>query len=203
MKLLLLTIITALPLAADWATGFGLNFRNTSGYVTDPAHTKYVLDDSTHSVTIDGVTIPLAWSGTPTSYDIDNSVDARLAGTMYASGMYELSITVPAAGVYKIRVGLGAVNFPATETLQVCDGTCSSVILTIGPTANGSNSVIDATGTDLSAASWPSTNAEATITLTTTTLVFHVPVSGRLGTVIFRQVLAPSITGAVYPLIIY
>src|SRR5208283_2713350 len=147
----------------------------------DPAYAVFdnCLNDGTNQQTqtnSNGQSVTWQWSqkcnGT---LDQNSGLDPRLAGidNVYtASGGETLTITVPQAGTYNIGFATG------TSVGNQCgggkcpnfifkDGASGTQLFTVNP---GTGHFIDAANNNWTAAQWPTSNQEQTVTLTGTTL---------------------------------
>ena len=148
---------------------YGINFRASSGYVTDGANETYSLGEA--SVTRGGLTFGWGSDNSVTTRDRSSSGDRRLAGILFrgngAGSVITFTITLPSTGDWIIRPGFG----PATSTQQQYvtfrDNTTS--FASFSNIATGANEFADATGVVRTAAAWPGSNASISRTFTTTT----------------------------------
>lgn len=149
------------------AVNLGINFRATAIYVTDAAGQTYSIADA-YPQTRGGSTF--GWTTAVDSRDRTTGQDVRLAGNCQQanSGTQAIFRFNCPAGEYKIRLALGdAGGSQAKQYLQIRDSDSSTALLTIDDTSGtGNNAFDDATGVERSAAAWPGSNAEATITTT-------------------------------------
>lgn len=175
IRVLAALLVSLFPflLHAQWKVG--LNFRATSGYVTDGADEVYVLGEtvSTTRKTLNGNEITFQWDMVSTA-DRSTSYDVRLAGLNFQSNngtQRTLTITLPAAGTYNIRLSMGdALANQANQWLRVLDN--ASTLFTIdkhGVAHTGAAYFWDAAGTDRSAAAWPGSNTSVQHAFATTT----------------------------------
>lgn len=161
-------------------TTYAVNFRATSGYVTDGAGEDYNLGE-VYPVNRQGFN--QGWVGSAygdTARNRSNTNDRRLAGMNQvpnAASQYTFRIQVASAGQYSLRMALGdASNAQSYQYIQVLDSDNSTVLATIDDTngTTASNSFDDATGTQLTAANWVTSNTAVTITLSGTSCYFRV-----------------------------
>jgi hypothetical protein len=144
----------------------GINFRASSGYVTDGANFTYSLGVA-HPETRNGVTFGWEISGVPVA-NRSTSYDVRLAGIAYESndGSHQRAFRVdlPTAGTYAIRLALGdATSGQGYQYAQFRDDT--TAFATIADTdGTAAANFDDATGTGYSAAAWPGSNTAITHT---------------------------------------
>lgn len=145
----------------------GINFRSTSGYVTDGANEVYCLGDQ-YPTTRGGVTF--GWSTVVSIRDRSASVDRRLAGTNFASsiGIY-FRLDLPSAGQYDIHLAVG----DATNLNRV-EWDLNDTTTNLAQYRNGGNQLVqqfmDASGVIREVANWPSQEVKITKTFATTQL---------------------------------
>ncbi len=156
----------------------GTDFRSGAAYVTDPAGCTYEIGyygnlTSYPRTTPQGNTVgyePHALNADVR--DRDNSVDPRLAGFTFTDTTHQLvfRIDLPAAGDYNIGLACGDV-FSATGAnyIELFDNTTSLGVLINGSTS-GANRWLDATGTERTNVTWPTSNAMVTKTFASTIL---------------------------------
>lgn len=143
----------------------GINFRASTGYVSDGANEYAQLVPSSGgnypTTTPQGNTV--GWEGTAylqvATRDRSATVDHRLAGMNYANtaAIANYRIDLPAAGTYGIRLAAGDAGFSSATQVELFDSTTSLGVLASGVVAAGS--FIDAAGTTYTAANWPANNA--------------------------------------------
>ena len=170
----------------SWSTEKGLNFRDTSAYVTDGANETYVLRSTgselgptysgvTPYTTIDGDDIYLGYEsggGTDGERDREQTIDRRIAGVHFKSNTAQATfrIDLPQAGTYAIRLAFGDYWYTTRNYWQIVDD--ATVLETVDKTGTESsaNSFLDATGTAYSAANWPTSNTPKEYTFNSTIL---------------------------------
>jgi hypothetical protein len=162
----------------------GLNFRATSGYVTDGTNETYVLASDTYPTTRGGVTFGYT-SGMPSSNGRNRSagVDRRLAGMHFDGGTAdaEFRLDLPAAGTYEVRMALGDVTGGNTHGGDLTDGV--STLISIPNAVNASPNVFtDATDVGHTAGNWPNNNNPASVVFSTTTAFFNFVGTGNVCT---------------------
>jgi hypothetical protein len=163
------------------------DFRNTSGYVTDPsgctgAQGELYNASTPHIYTMNGTgqtvgagvvspTPPFSCAAaTFPSLDIFVQ-DPRLSGSGYQGpgicGVFRVDL--PSTGTYKIHLAVGQENNARTGNLvYIYDNL--TLKATIGPTNTGANSFMDASGAALTYSSWISAGgAQISLTFATTT----------------------------------
>jgi len=172
MMRLLLVLFAVLPLLAtdlDWKVG--INFRATSDYVTDGDDEVYCLGEtsSTQRTTNNGNSITFQWSAEVQLRNRNSGTDRRLAGSNSLSDndAQTLTITLPQAGQYYIRLALGDYSYnQVANYIQVRDN--GTPLLTVDdPT--GPRHWDDAEGTDFTDTTWPEGNVAVLVTFSTTT----------------------------------
>lgn len=158
------------------ATKIGINCRNTAGYVTDGADQTYWLGEA-YPVVRAGWTFGETLNGGRSGGDTTTSGDVRLAGYVYNGSTgttFNLRVDLPAAGAYKVRLAMGNQLLGlADNKVVIKDG--STPLLTIGPHSYSVGNYYDAADALLSAANWPGSNTQATLTFSGT--VMNVEVS--------------------------
>lgn len=153
----------------------GINFRATSGYVTDSAGETYCLAES-YPTTRGGWTFGWvnAINNDGGSRDRDSAIDRRLAGQNFQwndGTQSTFQVDLPSAGTRSVRLALGDAGFgPGYSYCQIKDG--STPLLTVTDT-NGTAANVwdDATGVGRGPSSdWVTNNAASSLTFTGTTL---------------------------------
>jgi hypothetical protein len=138
----------------------GFDFRNTSGYVTDPANCTYVLLET--SATRGGFTF--GWDQVANNVgvsDRNSGTDARLAGVFIDYGPPVSTFTVSSgfsAGTYNIDLALGDYSYThANLKAEFFDNTTS--LFAVSGSTSGSNRFLDATGVARTPSGWVSSHA--------------------------------------------
>lgn len=148
----------------------GINFRATSGYVTDAAGETYSLGEA-YPTTRGGVTF--GWSVNLTSQTRDRFTtgDRRLAGLAFTNSLSDyFRIDLPAAGLYDVHLAMGDHGNMQQCRWDLKDTT--SILKSYGtvthdvPAAN----YCDASDVIRSEANWPSQEIKTTQTFATTQL---------------------------------
>lgn len=118
---------------------YGFNFRASSGYVTDPAGTTYILVQA-YPQTRNGITFGWTSStGALNSRDRSTGVNARVAGIMFPDSVGTFRVDLPAAGTYNIGCAIGDAAFDqGNQYIEIFDGAASlwSMQTSVGPGAN-------------------------------------------------------------------
>ena len=111
----------------------GINFRATSGYVSDPIGTTYANLDL-YPTTRAGTTFGYKAGVTPQTRDRSVSVDARIAGSWQHSNALGTKVTFlydVGAGSYELRLAVGDASFGTVNSIVVTDGDGGDVLGTI------------------------------------------------------------------------
>lgn len=185
----LLLVLMAVSAIADTWTTAGFNFRSTSGYVTDPSGTTYVLPSD--GSTGDGaypVNRNLVGSGLQVTFGLNTIADnrrdrnafagasARLSGFSFKSNALspaynEFRLLLPNAGQYNIRLAAGDFqNARTNQRVRIIDSDGSTVLADINAASVPQFRYMDATGVvRTSDTDWLTNNAAASITFSGTT----------------------------------
>jgi len=148
------------------ALDVGINFRATSGYVTDGAGETYCLAADTYPTTRSGVTF--GWSTAAAAIDRNAGVDRRFAGIGYLSASADyFQVDLPATGDYDIYFAAGDYSSSNAAKWSLRDN-ATSFASTTGFTS-AADRFKDATDTEYSSAAWPGSNTKATRTFASTT----------------------------------
>lgn len=192
----LFLVLIFVNVAQAW-TEIGLNFRATSGYVTDEANQTYVLGD-TYPTTRGGVTFGFDSALVDGTRDRSTSVDVRLAGINQSptDSVRNFRVDLSATGDYVICIAAGDAVFSQSNLyLEVLDDSTSK--FTLG--CSGSNCLVggnffDASDTERTAAAWPAgqTCVAATFATTTFKLKLGTGSGSTLGTVAHLQIYSGS-----------
>ena len=152
----------------------GIDFRQTAGYVTDPANATYDLG-AAYPVIQNGATF--GWTSpnqTSAARNRNTSVDARLAGvnqvyTSNQTGRWRLDLPTP--GTYIIRVAIGDQGFAHPyQSIRIYDGTTLLTTVT-APNGTGLNQYLDASGVvRTSDTDWAQNEVGIPLTFATTNL---------------------------------
>jgi hypothetical protein len=151
----------------------GVDFRATSGFVTDPAN---CYGDTAGAVGPPGnfpIVTPqgnnVGWSFVSPSavinnQDISSIIDPRLAGNAYITGTTfngTYTIQLPSSGTYKINLALGdAANGQGPMTIAIFDDT-TLLVTPVNAASSGAGQWFDATGTlRTSASAWVTANPQ-------------------------------------------
>jgi len=153
----------------------GINFRATSGYVTDAASETYSLGEA-YPVTRGGLTFGFASSNTTNSRDRSTGVDPRLAGMSFkannAGATLDFKLDLPSGpGTYTIRLALGDMSSAQGIKAVIKDGVGGTVLATIQPGLVNAGEFADATGVTRTAAAWPGSNVSTNLVFAGSQLV--------------------------------
>ncbi len=153
----------------------GVNFRSTSGYVTDGANETYCLGDI-YPTTRGGVTFGwISGHATGVNRDRNSGNDRRLAGfngTGNSGTQAQFQLDLPASGSWTIHLALGDASYAqGYEYVRIKDGSGGSALLTIDDTdGTSANHFDDAGGNDRTAAAWPGSEVGVSVTFSGSTL---------------------------------
>lgn len=143
----------------------GIDFRATSGFVTDPANCDYEIGTTANYPRTTAQGNSVGWEDAPGGTRNRNAaVDARVAG-LHFNGTSILVATryridLPSAGNYKFRAAAGDTSNPSTVELELFDDVTSLGNLVTRHTAITSGSFYDATDVQrANAADWVTNNA--------------------------------------------
>lgn len=155
---------------------FGFDFRETSGYVTDPANCTYVVGD-TYPTPRNGITF--GWTSIIGLNLRDRDVTyPRIAGLNFSAPALTFQVDLPASGVWNVQLGCGDwSSSKLVGTIVIADG--GSTLLTISH-VSATNGLYDATDTDYTAANWNTSESPVPLTFSGTTL--NMTISAGLGT---------------------
>lgn len=180
----------------------GIDFRATSGYVTDPADHTYEISITANYPRTTAQGNNVGWETVSDSRNRSTSPDARLAGIHRTTGttVTTYRIDLPATGDYKIRLAAGDYSYSAGIKVEIFDTTTSLGIIADTSTT-ASQRFRDATDAEHTAANWPANNASVTKTFASTILRAKVgDTAGGGGVIACLYVEAASTTHtAAYP----
>lgn len=162
-------------LGAVTAGGFqiGFDFRNTSGYVTDPTDCVFQ-GGETYPATYTpaaGGSFTAGWNFDESSgtRNRDNTLDPRLAGLLFDTSLTRFfRLDLPSAGNYEVRLAMGDGVYASGAYWQLYDGV--TLLATFSGATSGGH-FLDANGTDRTAAAWPGSNTPVTFTFAGTQLI--------------------------------
>lgn len=135
----------------------GLNFRATSGYVSDGADETYVLHSDAYPTTRNGVTFGWEVPGIE-SRDRNAGLDRRLAGINFdrAEANKGFRVDLPATGTYALRAAFGDAGGNNYYDFALQDD--ATVFKTFAATLLTAAAFSDATGAILTSTDWPGSN---------------------------------------------
>lgn len=151
----------------------GWNFRADAGFVTDGANETYMLaasdtNSGQYPITRNGMTF--GWNGIIGRQDRQSGNDRRLAGINYLNdNPCNFRVDLLNAGTYVIHLALGDPDggFSGSESVEIRDD--STLLATIDYAGNVSQRFDDATGTQLTEVTWPTTEVGVSLAFATTT----------------------------------
>lgn len=158
----------------------GLNFRATSGFVTDISPATFQVTGSINYpfTSPQGNAIgveTISGSGIGTR-DRNASLDARLAGINFqnndGSSFAVYRIALPLAGTYNIRLAAGDASGQANVSILLKDS--ATTFATITGTTSAANRWFDATNVERTNITWPTSNVILSRTFTST--IFRIQV---------------------------
>ncbi len=163
--------VTASGGGGGWQRGF--DFRNTAGYVSDPAGDSPVLSTTAYPTLNNGVTFGWVRTALVQARDRNAHQDPRLAGLNFSTNgtPATFNVDLPAAGTYNVSLAMGDAGYQQCWVqcqIQLLDG--STVLATLTTGSTNLNYFFDAKGNNWSAAAWPSSNLTRQVTLTGTRL---------------------------------
>lgn len=149
-----------------------INFRQTSGYVTDGAGETYCLEEA-YPVSRGGLTFGWSAASQSIARNRNSGVDRRLAGIMFANSgaIRTFQLDLPATGSYDIYAAFGDYSFGQTNNVVLRDNG-STVQSYTGVTSaqqwQDASGVVRTSPTD-----WVNNNASLTHTFTSTVLELY------------------------------
>jgi hypothetical protein len=160
----------------------GIDFRQTSGFVTDPTNCDYEIGSAINypRVTAQGNTV--GWEDDPSVNQRDRNANvgdaAKLAGIVFGSSVLRYRFDLPSAGNYKVRIAAGDGAGANGVKVEVFDNVTSLGVLVSDRTTGvlTVDQFVDATDVvRTSTADWVSNNAlSATLTFASTICRFKV-----------------------------
>lgn len=167
-------VTSAATVAVANAMLASLDLRATSGFVTDPARSTYLVtaDIAAGTITRGGYTFQAL--GSITAADTDNTVTPILAGRYSVTGTSgKVRVAVTPNIQFRVRLGLGAYSSSTAVGCSVYDGdpgAGGALLFTVASVTPATNQVADATGALMSAPNWAALNAGVLVTSTTGSL---------------------------------
>ncbi len=176
------TVTLTVSAAGSWQQGF--DFRNTAGFVTDPAGDTYVLATTAYPTTVNGVTFGWLQTAQVQARDRNAQLDPRLAGINFVNNgsPAAFDVDLPSPGTYSLSLALGDAGYQQCWVqcqVQFLDGSTVLATLTVGSTQL--SYFYDAQGKNWSAAAWPTSNLSQQVTLTGTHLTVVVGTNKATG----------------------
>ncbi len=151
------------------AYDYGFDFRASSGFVTDPANTTYVLRTDGYPTTRGGSTF--GWSvGAPNDVDRSAAVDPRLAGVNFDDATATFRIDLGAAGAATISLAFGDQGASHINPNQITFKDDTATLFSIGPHAQTADKFWDAADVEYTSAAWPGSQAGSAQTFSSTIL---------------------------------
>lgn len=167
----------------------GINFRATSGYVSDPTGTTNEVSKVVNYPRTTPQGNNVGWetlTGTLDTRNRNSGVDARLAGVEFLgagagnSAIYRIDL--PSSGSYNVRAALGDIGFSVRVGAILQDGSTDVATLIADDTVTGAGgNFYDATGTLRNGESdWVANNAALTQSFSTSILRVRIPGSSAV-----------------------
>lgn len=162
----------------------GFNFRETSGFVTDPASTTYSLSEA-YPTTRGSVTFGFGTTDLLTfCRDRNSGIDARLAGLVQVNSAsvsdQTFRIDVPASGLVAVSMAFGDATFGSDSSWQILDSDGTTVLASQTGQTTAGGEWRDATGVlRTSASDWTTNNAAVNVTLSGT--IFYLKLIATAG----------------------
>jgi hypothetical protein len=183
----------------------GIDFRSTSGYVTDPTNCNVEVDNSGTPTyprtTTQGNTV--GWETTGLQGRNRNSGnDARIAGMHFGVGNAncDFRMDLPATGSYLISLAVGDPNYACNVLVDLIDTSASLGSLSTGATS-AAQRFKDAINTEYTQTTWPTSQTPVSKTFATTICRFRVkPSAGTDSRIchVFVQAAAGTLLPAPY-----
>lgn len=168
--LILFLLFAFVNVAQAVPDAIGINFRNTSGFVTDGTNETYCRAADAYPITRDGYTFGIT---TPFTASADRSavVDRRLAGIITGANedleTFQLDLKSTGSKVICLAVG-DLTNDQNNCKIEVFDNASSLIVISHANCALAT--YYDASDVNRSAALWPANQVCVTKTFATTTL---------------------------------
>ncbi len=158
----------------------GIAFRGTAGYVTDAANYDPELPNGTNSETYPRTSAQgntVGWETDGSSYNSTNrndTNDPRIAGFGHAGTVTaEFRLDLPSTGDYNIGIAMGDAAYGCPVACDLYDSASSLGSLTTG-TTSAAQRFKDATDTEYTQITWPTSQTLATKTFSTNICRFRV-----------------------------
>jgi hypothetical protein len=160
---------------------YGINFRSTSGYVTDGSGETYSLGEA-YPTTRGGLTFGWDSDRTSASRDRNAGNDRRMAGIIFLSNGFgsvaTFRIDLPSTGDWIIRAAFGDATNAQTQYVSFRDN--ATTFASFSNVDSNSNEFIDASGVLRTHAAWPGSNASISHTFGSTS--FFIDIGDPSGT---------------------
>jgi hypothetical protein len=191
---ILLMLLSAAVLASAQQ---GFDFRNTAGFVSDPAGNTVVLPTTAYPAQANGLTFGWVDTSLVQGRDRSTSVDPRLAGINFATNGQPATfyVDLPSPGIYKLSLAMGDAGWEECWVgcqIQFFDS--SNLVGTISRGLIQCNYFYDAQGASWSAQAWPASTATLQVSLSGTrlTMVVGTQVSGDYTPIAFLGITSAS-----------
>lgn len=147
----------------------GVNFRATSGFVSDGIAEVYCLGDKFPTVR-GGATF--GWLGSVDARNRNAAVDRRLAGMNFTTNTQQsFRLNLP-TGVYDLRLAMGETEYPQRAAVEVYDDT--NLRFSLGSVAVNAGQFIDAGGVARTIVTWPTANVARSVTVSSGILIVRI-----------------------------
>ena len=163
-----------------------VNLRASAAYVTDGANETYFLGNGdtgggAYPITRGGVTFGWVVTYGDNARDRNASVDRRLAGLNFVANSgtrSDFRVDAPASGATTVHIGGSDYYYGGNEYIEIRDGagllaSVASGVALIGANTSGAGQSIDAAGSMYTDAAWPTSEAGAAVTLSTTYVIIR------------------------------
>lgn len=178
--ILLILLVAAV---ATCAQQLGFDFRNTAGFVNDPAGNVVVLSTTTYPAQANGLTFGWVNTSLVQARDRSTTVDPRLAGINFVNNGQPATfyVDLPSPGTYKVSLAMGDAGWEECWVgcqIQFYDGV--KLVGTISRGLIPYNYFYDGQGASWSAQDWVNSNAMLEVGLSGTriSMVVGTQVSG-------------------------
>ncbi len=180
----------------------GFDFRETIGYVSDPANyaPSYMLAGNPVPIfpTLSGQGNICGFaSGLDVQLrDKNSGNDARIAGLLFSvSGDIDFKITLPAPGSYNVGLAAGDAAYSRNVAVDLYDGATLLAHLSTGATS-GPQRFKDATDTEYTNVTWPTNQTLRNFTFATTDCIFRLVFGSFLTSLYVESAASPDVSVA-------